>query len=159
MTANAQGMSRQFMELRGQEVRLASDLAARQADQNALEQSLGGSENRREELKNDLRSGEERKQEAEANLAACRKELQKAKDEVTAANNAIAGYALRQKTRGERAKQLADQVAANAEQLQKVNAKTNVFKAMEKDNIPQDAVNGLKDAIDCNIYFFNNWVN
>ncbi len=133
MTANAQGMSRQFMELRGQEVRLASDLAARQADQNALEQSLGGSENRREELKNDLRSGEERKQEAEANLAACRKELQKVKDEVTAANNAIAGYALRQKTRGERAKQLADQVAANAEQLQKVNAKTNVFKAMEKD--------------------------
>ncbi len=34
----------------------------------------------------------------------------------------------------------------------------SAFKAMEKDNIPQDAVNGLKDAIDCNIYFFNDKV-
>ena len=133
MTANAQGISRQFMELRAQEVRLTADLAAREADKNALEQTLAGSEGRKEELKNDLQSGQARKQEAEENLAACRKELQAAQDEVTAASNAIAGYTLRQQTRATRAKQLQEQVLANSEQLQKVNAKANVFKAMEKD--------------------------
>jgi multidrug/hemolysin transport system permease protein len=33
-----------------------------------------------------------------------------------------------------------------------------VLEAMSKDGVPQQAIEGLKDAIDCNIYFFENKV-
>ena len=40
MTANAQGMTRQFLELRTQETTLAADIAGREADVRGLQESL-----------------------------------------------------------------------------------------------------------------------
>ena len=133
MTANAQGMTRQFMELRTAEVKLTGDLSAREADLRALEEGFAITETRKQELENDLASGRERQTAAQQALEESRKELKKARENVAASQNTIAGYTLRQQTRVKRAEELASQVQDNKRKLDAVTAKANVFKAMEKD--------------------------
>ena len=92
MTASAQGITRQFLELRAKESNLTADLAGREADLRGLETSLQENGQRMEQLRADLQSGKDRQQQAQENLNACRKELANAQEEVTAANNTINGY-------------------------------------------------------------------
>ena len=106
MTASAQGLTKQFLELRGKESSLAADVAGRQADVRGLEESMAQTKERLEQLNADLSAGAARQQEAQTNLDGCRRELKKAQEEVTAANNTIAGYTLRQKTRVKRRDEL-----------------------------------------------------
>ena len=133
MTANAQGLTRQFLELRGKETSLAADLAGREADICGLEDSMAQTAERLGQLKDDLRSGSAREQEARSNLENCRRELRKAQDDVTAANNTISGYALRQNTRLKRRDELAQSLRELNSQLDSVSAKAKVFRAMERD--------------------------
>ena len=133
MTASAQGMTRQFLELRTQETTLAADIAGREADARGLQESLAGSEDRAKQLKDDLSAGEARRAEAKANLDACRKELRKAGEDVAAANNTIAGYTLRQKTRNKRRDDLSEELRQLNAKLDGIMAKTKVFRAMERD--------------------------
>ena len=133
MTADAQGITRQFMELRTREVALTGDLAAREADIKTLEINMGESEARIAQIQQDLQSGEAREQEARNNLADSQKALQKAQEEVTANQNAIAGYTLRQESRAKRRDELAEQVQKIRNQLDTVQNKAQVFRAMEKD--------------------------
>jgi chromosome segregation protein len=133
MTANAQGMTRQFLELRGKETSLAADLAGREADIRGLEESMAQTGDRLSQLKDDLHAGESREQEARANLESCHKELRKAQDDVTAANNTISGYTLRQNTRMKRRDELAQTLRELTAQLDSVTAKAKVFRAMERD--------------------------
>ncbi len=133
MTADAQGLTRQFMELRTREVTLTGDLAAREADAKTLETNTSEGISRMEQIQADLLSGEAREQEARKQLADSQKQLQNARDEVTANNNTIAGYTLRQETRAKRRDELAEQVQKLRNQLDSVKAKAQVFRAMEKD--------------------------
>ena len=133
MTANAQGLTRQFLELRGKETSLAADLAGREADVHGLEESMAQTGERLSQLKEDLRSGSSREQEARSNLETCRKELRKAQDDVTAANNTISGYNLRQDTRLKRRDELTQTLRELTAQLDSVSAKAKVFRAMERD--------------------------
>ena len=133
MTANAQGMTKQFLELRGKETSLAADIAGREADIRGLEESIAQTEQRLTELRTDLRSGQERINAARADLDGCRKELRKAQEDVTAANNTISGYTLRQQTRQKRRDELMAQLRELTAQLDSVSAKTKVFRAMERD--------------------------
>ena len=133
MTANAQGLTRQFLELRGKETSLAADLAGREADIRGLEESMAQTAERLGQLKDDLRSGDAREQEARTNLENCRRELRKAQDDVTAANNTISGYTLRQNTRLKRRDELAQGLRELNSQLDSVSAKAKVFRAMERD--------------------------
>ena len=133
MTANAQGRQKQFLELRGKETSLAADIAGREADIRGLEDSLRESGNRAEQLKADLETGQAREAEAKENLRACRKELRKAQEDVTAANNTISGYSLRQSTRIKRRDELTQTVRELTNKLDGVKAKTRVFRAMERD--------------------------
>ena len=133
MTANAQGLTKQFLELRGKETTLAADIAGREADLHGLEESLNQSDERRHQLKSDLAAGQGREAEAKGNLDACRKELRRAQEDVTAANNTIAGYSLRQNTRLKRRDELAEQVRQLGSKLDGVKAKARVFRAMERD--------------------------
>ena len=133
MTANAQGLTRQFLELRGKETSLAADLAGREADIRGLEDSMAQTAERLGQLKDDLRSGSAREQEARSNLENCRRELRKAQDDVTAANNTISGSALRQNTRLKRRDELAQSLRELNSQLDSVSAKAKVFRAMERD--------------------------
>ena len=133
MTASAQGLTRQFLELRGKETSLAADLAGREADIRGLEESMAQTGERLSQLKDDLSSGESREKEAAANLEACRKELRRAQDNVTAANNMISGYSLRQNTRLKRRDELSQSLREINAQMDSVTAKARVFRAMERD--------------------------
>ncbi len=133
MTANAQGLTRQFLELRTQETGLAADIAGRQADIHGLEESRKQTDERAAELSQDLSSGAERIRQAKENLDASRTELRKAQEEVTASNNMIAGFSLRQATRVKRRDDLAEKLRELTAKLDSVSAKTKVYRAMERD--------------------------
>ena len=133
MTASAQGITRQFLELRATESTLTADIAGREADLRALEGSLQENAQRQQELAGDLQAGDAREKEAMEAWETCRKELKAAQEEVTAANNAISGYTLRQTNRIQKRDTLAQQVRELTAQLDGVQAKVRVFKAMERD--------------------------
>ena len=133
MTANAQGITRQFLELRGKESSLAADIAGRQADVRGLEEGMVQTRERLEQLSADLSSGAARHHEAQANLDNTRKELRTARDNVTAANNTIAGYTLRQTTRLKRRDELQQSLRELNQRLDAASAKARVFRAMERD--------------------------
>ncbi len=133
MTANAQGMTRQYLELRGKESNLTAELAGREADIRGLTDSMEQTAQRLGELNGDLSAGDARYQDAKSQWDACRQELRKAQDEVTAANNTISGYTLRQNTRTARRDTLAQTAHDLNTKLESVQAKTRVFRAMERD--------------------------
>ncbi len=133
MTASAQGITRQYLELRSAESSLAADIAGRQADVRGLEDSMLGTRQRLEQLGGDLSAGAARHHEAQTNLDRCRKELSAARDNVTAAGNTIAGYTLRQNSRGKRRDELDQKLRQIRQTLDSVTAKARVFRAMERD--------------------------
>ena len=133
MAANAQGMTKQFLELRAKETSLAADIAGREADVRGLEESMEQSTQRMAQLKDDLSAGADRLKQAKDDLDACNKELKKAQEDVTAANNTINGYNLRQSGRIKKRDDLAEQLRTLTAQLDGVQAKLRVFRAMERD--------------------------
>ena len=102
MTANAQGLTKRYLDLRAKEAGLAADIAAAEADSRGLEESMLLTRQRLSQLESDLAAGTARHHEARMNLDNCRSELKKAREEVTAATNTIAGYTLRQQSRAKR---------------------------------------------------------
>ncbi len=133
MMADAQGITRQFMQLRESEVKMTADLAVKEADIRALDEKQQENRERTAQLKADLQSGEGREQEARENLLQCRKELSAARDQVAANNNTIAGYTLRQTTRNKRRDELLGQLQKLRTGLDSIKARTRVFRAMEQD--------------------------
>ena len=133
MTASAQGLTKQFLELRGQESSLTADIAGREADCKGLEESMMQTRERMEQLASDLASGASRRHEAQNNLNTTRAELKKAQEDVTAANNTIAGYTLRQNTRVKRRDELEENLRKLISQLDSVTTQAKVFLAMERD--------------------------
>ncbi len=133
MTASAQGITRQYLELRGKESSLAADIAGRQADVRGLEDSMIQTRQRLEQLSGDLSVGAARRHEAQASLDSSRKELSKAQENVTAANNTIAGYTLRLTTRTKRREDLQQSLREMNQKLDSITAKARVFRAMERD--------------------------
>ena len=133
MASSAQGMTRQYLQLRAKESELTADIAGREADLRGLDASLAENAERAGQLDGDLTSGGSRRQDARAALDACTKELNKAREEVTACNNMIGGYSLRHSTREKRRDELAQQLREITAKLEGISAKVNVFRAMERD--------------------------
>ncbi len=133
MTADAQGLTRQFLELKAKETALAADIAAAEADSRGLEETMTASRERLEQLSTDLSAGAVRRQEAENNLNTARRDLKTAQEEVTAAGNTISGYQLRQQNRAKRRDTLQEQLRQTTIRLDSVAAKAKTFRAMERD--------------------------
>ncbi len=133
MTANAEGITKQFLELRATESTLTADIAGREADLQGLDVSLQENSERLQQVKSDLDAGAVRETEAQQALDECRSQLRNAREEVTAANNMISGYALRQQTRAKKRDTLSEQLRQLQTQLDGVQAKVRVFRAMERD--------------------------
>ena len=133
MTANAQGITKEYLQLRGEESSLAADIAGRQADVRGLEDSMVHTRQRLEQLNQDLSAGASRHHEAQVNLDSARKALRLAQENVTAAGNTIAGYTLRLNTRAKRRDELTQTLREMQQKLDSVTAKARVFRAMERD--------------------------
>ncbi|MBQ7330317.1 MAG: chromosome segregation protein SMC [Oscillospiraceae bacterium] len=133
MTASAQGMTRQYMELKSKETGLSADIAGAEADLRGLTDSMSLTKERAAQLQEDLSSGQLRLADAKKELDSCRAQLKMAQEEVTAANNTISGYTLRQQTRAKRRDELQQTVRQLNSELDSVQAKTRVFRAMERD--------------------------
>ena len=133
MTANAQGLTRQYLELKGKESTLSADIAAAEADSRGLEESMLKSRERLTQLEEDLAAGAARHHEAQMNLEDSRKALKTSQEDVTAASNTIAGYTLRQQNRGKRRDELLSRQRELLGKLDSVSAKARVFRAMERD--------------------------
>ncbi len=133
MTANAQGLTRQYLELRAKETNIASDLAGWEADIRGLKAGAEQSNERAGQLDADISAGKQRHEEVLADLQRCRSDLRKAQEDVTAANNMIAGYTLRQATRLKRKEEADQKLRELTAKLDAVSAKARVFRAMERD--------------------------
>ena len=133
MTASAQGLTRQYLELKTKETTLSADIAGREADNRGLEESMTQTAERLNILQADIASGEGRREQAQQDLEACRAELKRAQEDVTAANNTISGYTLRQQTRTKRRDELQQAARQLQTELDGVQAKAKVFRAMERD--------------------------
>ena len=133
MTASAQGMTKRFLELRGQESTLAADIAGREADSRGLEESISQSAQRLDQLSSDLASGAARRTGAQTELQRVQEQLRQAQDQVTAANNTISGYTLRQSSRAGRVESAQEKLRQLTASLDSVTAKARVFRAMERD--------------------------
>ena len=133
MTANAQGQSKQFLELRASQTTLTAEIAGREADVRSLKESIAQSTERIEQLDEDIQAGNGRKRDAQIALDACAKSLKKAQEDVTAAQNTIAGYTLRQNARIKRRDEVENETRTMTAQLESVQARAKVFRAMERD--------------------------
>ena len=133
MTANAQGRQKQFLELRGKETSLGSDIAGRQADVRSLQEAMEQTNLRLQALEGDLTSGKERQENARMQLEETQQALRRAQDDVTAAGNTISGYSLRQGNRQKRRDEYAQQLSELNNKLGTVSAKAKAFRAMERD--------------------------
>ncbi len=133
MTADAQGINRQFMLLRSKQVQLTADIAAKEADLRALDAGMEESAQRKAQLDGDMASGKQRLENAKNQLSESQKLYKQAGEEVQALGNTIAGYTLRQNTRAKRAQELEEKVQQGRSQLEGISARVRVFQAMEQD--------------------------
>jgi len=133
MTANSQGQTRQYLELKTKETGLSASIAGQEADIRGLEDSLVQSSQRLALLQDDLLAGNERREATQQQLEQCRRGLRKAQEQVIAASNTISGYTLRQNTRMKRRDELEQQLREWNAKLDSVTAKVRVYRAMERD--------------------------
>ncbi len=133
MTANAQGLTRQYLQLRTKETALASDLAGWEADIRGLKEGGEQTAQREAQVRSDLEAGELRHGEAVENLQQCQAQLRNAREDVTAANNTIAGYTLRQNTRIKRREEAEQKLRDLSGKLETIAARAKAFREMERD--------------------------
>lgn len=131
--ASAEGIGRQYLELREKQAALMSDLAGIRVDLSALEESVRQGQARMETLKADAKAGALRRGQAQAALNACRAELSAAQKQVETSQNTIAGYRLRQEGRAQRREQAQGSLQEITAQLNAISAKVKVYQAMELD--------------------------
>ena len=133
LTASTEGMNRSYLELRNRHAACVADLAAKRADVAALAEALERSREREKELCADRDSAQARRAETEAKLSACRKALSEAREAADTCKNTLAGYALRQKTREEKAEQLRQALQDCGVRLDTANSRLHLFREMERE--------------------------
>ncbi len=133
MTANAQGLQKRYLELRGKETELTSQIAAGEAECRSVEASIQDNDQRLDQLNSDLTAAADREKSARGELDKARRELKNAQDAVTVNQNQISGYGLRLQNRTKRRDELAKEQRDVTAQLDGIRAKVQVFQAMERD--------------------------
>ena len=133
LTESSKGMNRSYLELRNRHAACVAELAGKRADAAALGETLEQNRQREQELCGDRDSALARKKETEEKLEACRKALHQAKEDAQSCQNALAGYALRQKTREDKARELRDQLQGLNVKLDTAASRLNLFREMERE--------------------------
>lgn len=133
VAADAEGIGKQYLELREKQAAYLSDLAGARAELSALEESARQGRARVETLESDVNAGVSRRSQAQTALDACRMELAAAQRQVQASQNTVAGYRLRQESRAQRRDQAQGGLQEITAQLNAVSAKIKIYQAMERD--------------------------
>lgn len=111
----------------GRQSTLQADIAGRQADLAALEESVRQAQSRMEDLQADLDAGQQRQAQAQSALDTCQKALQSCRSRVQTLTNAMDGYQLRQSGRLQRRDGLREELRRQTSQLDSVSAKARVL--------------------------------
>ena len=133
LAERAQGMTKDYLSLRNEQERLRTELSAREADLTAAEESMERSSARKSEVASDCQAAQSRREEAEKQLKQVRKNLQDAREEITAVQNTLEGYRLRNKTRTDRRNSLQKQVSDHSVSLDTVTSRLRMFEEMERE--------------------------
>ena len=130
---SADGITKRYLTLRGEQEQRRAELSGRQADLAALMDSIRLNDERRRQAQEDFSAASARCEQTKAQLEECRAALAQAREEATAAKNTIEGYRLRAKTRIQRRDQLQKQTNDVAASLDAAAAKLKVFEEMERE--------------------------
>lgn len=133
LTESSEGMNRSYLELRNRHAACLADLAAKRADIAALSEAIARSHERETELAQDRDAALARKNDTQAQLEGCRKSLNQAREEAQACKNSLAGYALRQKTREEKAQALQKELQDCGVRIDTLNSRLHMFREMERE--------------------------
>ena len=133
LTDSAEGMNRQFLQLRNRQSALQSDLAARTADAAAVQDTLSVTRQRLDSAKHDADSAAQRRADAQKQLEQTAKARQRAQERVQSYQNTIAGYQLRAKARLEKKEELQKQLNTLSVQLDTTASRARMFREMEKE--------------------------
>ena len=133
LTASSEGMNRSYLELRNRHAACVADLAAKRTDISALTEALSRSRDRENELNEDRNAALSRRKETEQQLEICRKALSSAQEEAQGCRNSLAGYALRRKTREEKAQSLQQELQACGVKLETTLSRLHLFQEMERE--------------------------
>ena len=122
-----------LLSLRANHALLTSEAAGRRAEISSIRTALSDILERKQALEADHASALARREDVEKQAAQCEKSLAEAKENVTAANNMIAGYSLRLKARTEKRDGLKKQVNDTEIQLGTADSKLRMLREMERD--------------------------
>ena len=133
LSRSAEGINRDYLELRNQLGAAAAELTLKQADLSAIESASVQNRNRMETLTEDRASAALRSAETEEKLSACTDALHGALDAAQSCRNMISGYLLRQKTRDEKVDLLRNQMQGLTTELKTASAKLSLLREMERE--------------------------
>lgn len=133
LSANAEGTSRRYLELRGSQTSLVGRISAHQAAIASLEGEIKQAELRHSELEKEREAGRQRRTQAQQALDACEKARKAAAQEAAAARNSIDGYKLRQSGRIRRRDEQTVALRDCTGKFDALSAKARVYEAMERD--------------------------
>ena len=133
LSATSDTMTRSYLELRNRDSALAAELAGKQADLSALEETIARSEAQRKELETDCEAGKERLAQTELALKTSTAQLQEAQETAQACRNTLAGYALRKKTREEKADGLRAKRSELTVSLDTARSRLHMLREMERE--------------------------
>ena len=133
LDAQSQSAEQAALALRAQQSLLQAEQTERRAEIASLTASMSELAQRREQLQSDRAAALERLAQIEQQKAACAARLKEAKENVTTAENTIAGYRLRLSTRTQQRDSLQKQADASAVQLDTLDAKIRMLREMERD--------------------------
>ena len=129
----SQSTGQSVLQLRAQQSLLQAEQTERRAEIASLTASMTELAQRREQLEADCAAARERLVQIEQQKADCAARLQQARENVTSAENTIAGYQLRLNARVQQRESLQKQTDAASLQLDTLDAKIRMLREMERD--------------------------
>ena len=130
---SAEGMTRRYLEVRGEAERLRTELSGKRSDLTAATDSIERETERRAQVLADCTGAAQRQEEAVSKRDSSAKALEEAREKVTAAQNTIAGYRLREATRAERRDGLKKRVTEAEVALQTLSSRRKLFEEMQRE--------------------------
>ncbi len=130
---SAEGMTKEYLQLRNRHAELQADGAVNQADAAALADAIARAEERKAEVLADGQAAAQRQKETENKLLACQGELKRAREVAEQSKNILTGQSLRHKTRKEKQQQLQNDLNALVVEADTVASRLRMLQEMERE--------------------------